>query len=189
MISYLIGKPVLVNQQLLVLTGGVGYGVFVTNSTLSAIQNQEQIELHIYDHIREDRFDLYGFLTPSEKELFLLLLSVSGVGPNTALHIMEHKPIDVIEAVQQANPAFFASVPRVGKKVAQKIIIELSSKLGQLKVLDLGPESSQKQEVRLALSNLGFDENSIELSLQQIEVESIPVEQAIKQALKFFARK
>lgn len=189
MISYLIGKPILSKNTLIILASGVGYGVAVTNSTLSAIQNQDQVELYIYDHIREDRFDLYGFLSSQEKDLFLMLLSVSGVGPNTGLHIMEHKPLDVIEAVRQANTAFFSSVPRVGKKLAQKIIIELSSKLGELKALDLGPESSQKQEVRLALVALGFDENSIEACLQQIEVETVPVAQAIKQALKFFAKK
>lgn len=188
MISYLVGQPIVEKDSITLLVGGVGYGVHVISSLLSKASNLEELKLFIYTHVKEDRLDLYGFENRQQKDLFLLLISVSGVGPSTALQITDQSPSAIIDAVQQANTAFFSAVPRVGKKLAQKIIIELSGKLGQLKSLDLGPESTNRIEVREALMSLGFDENSIETVLQQIELEEQTVEASIKQSLKLLAK-
>ena len=184
MISYLLGKPIPEKENITLLTNGVGYGVFVSDKTKNALQNKNEVELYIYTHVKEEALDLYGFQTRDERELFLLLLSVSGIGPKTALHILNIEVNDIIFAVQNADVTLFSQVPRVGKKVAQKIIIELKNKLGSLKELDLGPISEKRQEVILALQSLGFDERSIAKSLESLQVEELTVSEAVKLAMK-----
>ena len=147
MIGYLKGTASFSGSELIVIVNGVGYQVHVGRPALSAITTSEEIEHHIHTHVREDALELYGFKTSEEKRLFLLLLNVSGVGPRTALAITERDPQSIISAVQQANSSFFSSIPRVGKKVAQKIIIDLKSKLGSLKDLDLSPLSTKESEI------------------------------------------
>src|SRR5258708_6371808 len=152
MISYLMGKPVFEKDFVTILVGGVGYAVRVTDDCRQSLQGREEAELFIYTHVREEALELYGFAQRSERDLFLLLLGVSGVGPKTALGILHFQPNQIITAVQNAEVSLFTSVPRVGKKLAQKIIIDLRSKLGALKELDLGPLSGERQEVVLARS-------------------------------------
>jgi holliday junction DNA helicase RuvA len=118
-----------------------------------------------------------------------ILISVSGVGPKTGLAILNFGASEIIEAVQQADTSFFAAVPRVGKKLAQKIIIELRTKLGALKELDLGPVSPQRQEVLLALQSLGFDERSVHQVLQEISVEEMSLSEAVKTAIQLLGKK
>jgi holliday junction DNA helicase RuvA len=116
--------------------------------------------------------------------LFQLVLTVSGVGPKTALAIVNGGVEKLISAVQEANLSFFTAVPRVGKKLAQKIIIELKSKLGGLKELNLATLSPKRQDVYDALLGLGFDDQSINFALEKIDIESLDLAVAIKQALK-----
>lgn len=184
MITYLIGTPIPQKNYLTILVNGVGYGVFVGSKTMASAANLDTIELHIYTHIKEDKLDLYGFKTEKQLSLFQLVLSVSGVGPKTALAIIDAGADRLVEGVQQANVGMFTPVPRVGKKLAQKIIIELKSKLGELKELDLGPRDEKTQNVYEALESLGFDQSSIENALNQIDIENTSVEEAIKIALK-----
>jgi Holliday junction DNA helicase RuvA len=193
MISYLIGTPILERDALTMLVGGVGYGVRVHQkcqklAALAAKTNQ-QFELFIYTHVREDVLELFGFSTRQERELFLLLIDVSGVGPKTALLILQTGSAQVVEAVQQADASFFAAVPRVGKKLAQKIIIDLRTKLGALKELDLGPVSPQHQEVALALQTLGFSEREIHQALENIQIENLTVSEAITMTIKEIGKK
>ncbi len=187
MISYLIGQPIPEKDFLTVLCGQVGYAVHVNIQTLAQIGKSTEVRLHIYTHVKEDAIELYGFLTPSDRELFLLLISVSGVGPKTGLNILNSGASQIIEAVQQANTSFFSATPRVGKKMAQKIIIDLRTKLGALKELDLSPLSPQQQEVTLALQTLGFDEFAISEALKQIKVDQLTTGEAIKQAIKIMS--
>ena len=139
MIAYLTGSPIFQAQQVVVVTGGVGYLVHVGNTLLSQLSSQqaEQVSLHIYTHVKEDRLELYGFDRLENLELFKLLIAISGVGPKTAQNLVDAGSERLIEAVRQAQTSFFTSVPRVGKKLAQKIIIELKSKLGSLQELNL----------------------------------------------------
>lgn len=191
MISFLSGEPVFHDETLTILVNGVGYEVRVGNQLKSAINSSliadgdgALVDLFIYTYVKEDRLELYGFETIQAKKLFTMFLGVSGVGPQTALLITDQKPEHVIDAVQNANTHFFSSLPRIGKKMAQKIIIELRSKLGEIKALDLTPQTQQQKQITEALSALGFDEQQINQTLEQLDTESLELEVAVKQAIK-----
>lgn len=183
MIAFLTGKPLIQGSKLIVLVNGVGYGVHVSTKVLQQVANSESISLYVHTHVREDQLNLFGFLTYQEQQLFELLLSVSGVGPSTALNITNMHPDQLIEAVQEAKVSFFTAVPRVGKKLAQKIIIELRGKLGELKELNLAPLSEKQQTVISALVNLGFNEDAVRDITREMELENLDEAQAIKQAI------
>lgn len=189
MFALLTGKPTLVKDELILDVHGVGYAVQANATTVQKISSSSEATLYIYTHVREDKIELYGFLSHQEKELFTLLLDVSGVGPRTALNITEKGSAALVEAVQQADVSFFTKVPRVGKKSAQKIIIELKGKLGGLKELDLKPLSSKEQELSDALQSLGFSDAESELVIKQIDVESYDIKDSIQQALHLLGGK
>lgn len=178
------GKPITSSKQLLLDVGGVGYEVNVEPGLLNKANQMAEIELFIYTHVKEDKLELYGFGSSQEKDTFKLVLSVSGVGPNIALNLVAMGTNKLIEAVQNAEVSFFTAAPRVGKKLAQKIIIELRGKLGELKSLDLGPKSPQYLEVLEALVALGFNEEKAHTVLQSLEIEEINAQTAIKLAMK-----
>jgi len=190
MIAYLEGSAVVKKDHLIVLTGGVGYLVFVGSKILSSINTSvENIALYIYSHIKEDRFELYGFQNEEDLEIFKMLIAISGVGPKTALALANAGTNQLIEAVQQAQTSFFTNVPRVGKKLAQKIIIELKSKLGSLKELNLGTLSPKAQDVMDALLGLGFEENAVQTILTQLDLENMDLQVAIKTVIKMSSNK
>lgn len=185
MIAYLEGQALIKKDHLIVLTGGVGYLVFVGSKILhSLVADGELITLYIYSHIKEDRFELYGFQNEEDLEIFKMLIAISGVGPKTALALANAGTNQLIEAVQQAQTSFFTNVPRVGKKLAQKIIIELKSKLGSLKELNLGTLSPKAQDVMDALLGLGFEENAVQTILSQLDLENMDLQVAIKTVIK-----
>ncbi len=190
MIAYLEGQALVKKDHLIVLTGGVGYLVFVGSKILSSINTSvENIALYIYSHIKEDRFELYGFQNEEDLEIFKMLIAISGVGPKTALALANAGTNQLIEAVQQAQTSFFTNVPRVGKKLAQKIIIELKSKLGSLKELNLGTLSPKAQDVMDALLGLGFEENAVQTILTQLDLENMDLQVAIKTVIKMSSNK
>jgi holliday junction DNA helicase RuvA len=183
MIAFLTGTPMLMGSKLIVNVNGVGYGVLVSNKVLQQVATAPEVSLYIHTHVREDQLSLFGFLSQQEQQLFELLLTVSGVGPSTALNITNMHPDQLIEAVQEAKVSFFTAVPRVGKKLAQKIIIELRGKLGELKELNLAPLSEKQQTVISALVNLGFNEDAVREITNEMELEELDEAQAIKQAI------
>jgi len=184
MIGFLSGTIQKTNSYLIVQTnGGVGYKVEVSLSLLATLQEGEESSLYIYTHVKEDALKLFGFKSQKDLSLFELILSVSGVGPKTALAIIDTGAERLVTAVQNADVAFFSSVPRVGKKLAQKIIIELKSKLGGLKDLDLSPLSQTEQDVMDGLLGLGFAEMNIQEVLKSLDTTQ-SVETILKQAVK-----
>ncbi len=186
MIGFLSGIPQIDGTKLLLLVNGVGYEVYVGQRLLAqsaGLQNQT-LSLYIHTHVREDALELFGFSSSADKELFLLLLSVSGIGPKTALLIADQGAPAITDAVQNANVSFFTKLPRVGKKVAQKIIIELKSKLGSLKELKIGGLSEHDQMVVDAVMALGFDEQLILETIEKAEISELSVEAGIKVLLK-----
>lgn len=204
MISYLIGKPKIIGNELVILTGSeitgaVGYGVKTTTQVLSSCtmiddnnskDNQSQLlELYIYTHVKEDKLELYGFTSQNDVTLFKLLLTVSGVGPNTALAILNKGANQIIHAVQTADVAFFSSIKRVGKKAAQKIIIELKNKLGGESDLNLEPMSEAESEIFAGLEALGFKEAEIEKTIKDLDLKDLPLEKAIQLAIKNMGKK
>jgi len=143
--------------SIILFAGNVGYIVFIPNRYLEKIKPEEEIFLNIHSHIREDAFDLFGFPDIQELRLFELLLTVSGIGPKTALSIVDRGVMNVTEAVQKSDVNFFTTIPRLGKKNAQKIIIELKTKLGSLSDLDLSDMGAgETKELTDALSTFGF---------------------------------
>lgn len=184
MIGYLSGKPVVTTYSTLIITNGVGYNVLLTQTNKQQLATSDHCEVFIYPHIKEDAFDLYGFLSEAEKELFLKLINVDGVGPKTALNIMDKGADAVVSAVRTADVSFFSSIPRVGKKSAQKIIIELKNKLGSEYELDLAEPTGPVREVVEALVALGFPETKSVRIVQTFDLGAIRIEDAVKKAIQ-----
>lgn len=200
MIGYLRGRPIFYQDFVMIVTNGVGYKVYVgdrtmaglnknlgLNKTLDKDSDKIEVELFIFTYVKEDRLDLYGFASQEQLRLFELLLDVSGVGPKTALPIVDRDPEQIVDAVQNARVEFFKSVPRIGKKTAQKIILDLKSQLGSLKELSLGPRSDQERDVYETLAALGYEESDIAGVVAELDLENMSVEEAVKQALKLFS--
>lgn len=184
MIAFLSGKPVIDGNKLIVLVGGVGYEVYVGSKVLAAANLESEVNLFIHTHVREESLELFGFSSAQDKNLFLLLLSVSGIGPKTALQIADQGSEKITSAVQNAQVSFFTSIPRVGKKMAQKIIIELKSKLGSLKELKIGGLSDHEQMIVDAVVALGFEEQQVYEKLEGKDFSDLAIEVAIKQVIQ-----
>jgi Holliday junction DNA helicase RuvA len=189
MISFLVGKPRITDETLIVLVNGVGYEVTPTTAVMTKAAGVDELELYIYTHVKEEVLALYGFQSLEEKKLFSMVLSVSGVGPATAIKLVSAGAQKVLEAVQQAQVSFFTSIPRVGKKLAQKIIIELSSKVGEIKKLNLEALSPLKQDLQDSLLTLGFSEVEIEGVMSEVNPEELGLEKAVSAALKKLRKK
>ncbi len=187
-------------QSVIIDTGGVGYQVFIPLSTFYQLPDEmEQVSLHVYTHVREDILQLFGFQTGIEKELFLLLISVSGIGPKLALNILSGIGLeDLLSAIVRADPERIAAVPGVGRKTSQRITLELKEKVSNLSE---GMEVQPREEVRIrkkedfddalsALINLGYPsraaKKAIENALQGDN--EINLEALLKEALRNLAR-
>lgn len=185
MISYLAGEFIdFVSGKAIIKTAGVGYGVFLSETDLGKLKRGEKVELFIYTHVREDLLDLYGFSDKKQLELFELLISVSGVGPKSALLVVGRGVEPVRSAISKADVSFFTTIPRLGKKTAQRIIIDLKSKLGSLKELELGEETGETQEALDALRALGFSKEEAIKALQKMPEDMLSLERKVSFALK-----
>ena len=147
-------------QELLLDVSGVGYRVLVPISTFCRLGDQgTQAQLLIHTHVREDQFALYGFATPSELELFEKLIGVSGVGPKVALGVLSGIEVeDLVGAIRGNDVARLTRVPGVGKKTAERLILELKDKIQALQGSSAGPQapSPQRSDLLSALANLGY---------------------------------
>jgi Holliday junction DNA helicase RuvA len=182
-VEILDGSTVIVNVQ------GVGYRVHLALSIITKLHKGENIDLHIYSHIREDIFDLYGFTTLEDLKLFELFLGVSGIGPKTALGIFSAGNRDqIFSAVTSSNVKFFSSVPRLGNKNAQKLIIELKGKLKTLGKSGDVLQDFQEDEVGNALRNFGFKDKEIADALAAVEDIEVDASKKLKMALKYLGR-
>lgn len=183
MIGYL--KGLLLSRHdpvILVNVSGVGYKVLVTSDVLSVFHIGDAVELFIHTHVREDALELYGFLDEASLGLFELLISVSGIGPKTAIGVFAiGKKDEILSAIRRADVDFFTGVPRLGKKNAQKIIIELKNKLGAVEEIDLGEGES---EVVMALTQFGFSTDEARRAVREIGEKGKTTEEKIKLALK-----
>lgn len=175
---------------LLIMAGSVGYKVFVNSKILDSISPDKETFVYTHAHIREDCQELYGFLTPEELFLFELLIEVSGIGPKTGILILERSEKEIREAVISSDVEFFTNIPRIGRKNAQKIIIELKGKLGSLSELDLtGKSSGQTKDVIEALLSMGFNRGEISETLKSLPKNLEKTEDKIKSALKLLGGK
>ncbi|OGG27760.1 Holliday junction DNA helicase RuvA [Candidatus Gottesmanbacteria bacterium RIFCSPLOWO2_01_FULL_48_11] len=168
---------------------GVGYAVSVPAKLLSHLTHDSKQIFHVYTHVADDALDLYGF--PSEEELFLfkLLLSVSGIGPRTALAVVDHGVREVRRAVTTSDVEFFTTIPRLGRKNAQKIIIELKSKLGSTKELDLtGDADGETKQLLEALTGMGFARSEAISAIKKLDAADKTLEQKFRHALKLLGK-
>jgi Holliday junction DNA helicase RuvA len=186
LIARLRGRPVASTPDGLVLdVGGVGYLVAATPSAVRNADGADEIALHTYLHVREDALQLYGFSDASERELFVQLLSVNGVGPKVALAIVSGSPAaDLRRAIVLEDTARFQAIPGIGKKTAERIVLELKEKLGDERVPVASIGSTQPHLVaRDALVELGYSIGEAELALARTDPDLSP-EERVREALK-----
>jgi Holliday junction DNA helicase RuvA len=176
MIGSLRGKLIEKRPNLILLdVGGVGYQVQIPLSTfadLGALHGDTTLLIHT--HVREDQFSLYGFLTSREKHCFELLISASGVGPSLALKILSGMSLeDLIPAIRKADIAQLVRIPGVGKKTAERIVVELRDKLAVVDVIGVGAGTTGSQlesDAASALVNLGYDARSVEKAIEKARI-------------------
>ena len=169
--------------------GGVGYGVVVLLDEQAAMRLGEPVKVFIYEHIKEDAHDLYGFLTKTRKDLFERLLSVNGVGPKAALAITNlGSEGQVRSAIASGDTKYISSAAGVGKKVAERVVVDLKNKVGLVAADDATAflhESgiADSDEALLGLMALGYSREDATVLLQVIDP-TLPTEERIKRALK-----
>jgi len=194
MIGSLHGIVELLDRPYIILqVGGVGYKVLITNDVFSKIKLGEKLKLFTYTHVKEDALDLFGFEELEDLKLFENFLTVPGIGPKTAMNVFSfHKRGDIVNAILNGDVSTFTSVPRLGTKNAQKIIIELKSKIGSIKDLDLsGKDLIEQTEVINALKNFGFTTQEAHKAIKDIKKDpsassgQATTEMRIKLALKY----
>jgi len=187
MIGFLKGVIELLDRPFIYIdVNGVGYKVLVSDNVYSKLAKTEKIKLFTYTYVREDSLELFGFMEVEDLKLFEALITVSGVGPKTALNIFsfgERK--DIVEAIIKGDVSFFTSVPRLGTKNAQKIIIELKNKMGAGNDLDLsGKDLLENAEVVQALKNFGFSVGEAQKAVREIKTQGLSLDEKIKLALR-----
>lgn len=177
------------NPHLIIDVNGVGYKVLVSNNILSNSSIGEKLKLFTYTHVREDCLELFGFQSLEELKLFEYLIGVSGVGPKTAMSVFSVGSKDaIIGAIINSDVNFFTSVPRLGRKNAQKIIIELKPKLGSIGDLDLTQDGKADNEVIAALKNFGFTGHEAREAIRNIPNKDVSTEEKIRLSLKYLGK-
>jgi Holliday junction DNA helicase RuvA len=181
-IARLTGTPVARTLDGTVLdVGGVGYLLRLTSRAFSKVKEGREITFDTYLHVREDALQLYGFAEPAERELFEQLLSVSGVGPKVALAIVSGStPSELRRAIALEDTTRFIAIPGIGKKTAQRVVLELKEKLA---VERFEPEGSTDLVARDALLELGYSPVEAERALADTDPDASP-EERVRQALK-----
>lgn len=184
MIGSLKGTVLAKNKNPILLdVHDAGYTVHITETLRNALIPEQQLFLFIHSHIREDAFDLFGFLTEQELSYFELLLTVSGIGPKTALSVIDRGVNRIQKAITSSDVDFFTIIPRLGKKNAQKIIIELKSKLGGVGGLDLSLDTTETKELIDALTSMGFEKKDVVGAIKTIPSDVQILQMKIKYCL------
>jgi Holliday junction DNA helicase RuvA len=190
MIDRLLGKIIARDENsLTVLVGGVGLRVYVPRHILSSLHS-DQIELFTYLAVREDALTLYGFGSETEREIFEALIKVNGVGPRLGIAILSTLTIEHLrDAVGRENAETLTRVPGIGKKTAQKIVLELKDKIGWRLGMEAAPiVSDADADVLDALIALGYSVVEAQSAIQSIPPNSpLEVEERIRLALQYFA--
>lgn len=196
MIAYLKGKifQKTVNS-IIIETNGIGYEVFIPTNQLNKYSQGIEIELFTYLHTREDLLQLYGFSNWDEKELFLLLINISGIGPKAALSILSHGSLKQLKtAIGSGDINFLTKLPGIGKKTAQRLIVELKDKMQIVSAEKVEmPEDgliTNNSDIISALNGLGYQETEIKKIYPQLIKENPDADEStlIKKALQLLAR-
>src|SRR5215213_1691988 len=206
MIAYLNGtlfskEP----NQVIVDVGGVGYDVTIPLSTFYDLYDEEsKVELLIYTHVKEDALQLYGFKTANERKLFIHFISVSGVGPKLGIALLSHMKADeLIESIKSNNLARLTQIPGVGRKTAERLVVDLRDKMSQLsqaqfaeqqgarpETVHISSEDSVRADALSALLNLGYQRSGAEKAIDAAlgEGGDVTVESILRRTLKKLAR-
>lgn len=195
MIAYLEGRLSQKSPtQVVVLVGGVGYKLFIPVSTFYLLPEEgAPVSLRVYTHVREDLLALYGFSSAMEEHLFQRLISVAGVGPSLALKVMSGlEPLALVEAIRSGDLRRLSAIPGVGKKTAERLVLELRDKMPRVEAASAtppGPPSGAQSLVNdllSALSNLGFARAQAEKSVESVvrEEPDATFEEALKKVLR-----
>src|ERR1700759_1385894 len=186
MIARLRGKPVANTPDGLILdVNGVGYLVHATPTAVRKGDSADEVTVETYTHVREDTLQLYGFADRNEREFFVQLLAVSGVGPKVALAIVSGSPAaELRRAIVRGDSARFQAIPGIGKKTAERIVLELKEKLGDRDLVP-GSDGSGEDHVvaRDALVELGWSLLDAERALAEVDPDLSP-EERVRLALK-----
>jgi Holliday junction DNA helicase RuvA len=193
MFEYIKGSVTnLTPAGIVIEAGDIGYLIHISLTTYSQLHGSEKAKLFLHQVIREDAHILYGFFEQTERELFRMLISVNGIGANTAIMMLSsHKPEELQHAILIENVGLLKSIKGIGIKTAQRVIIDLKDKIGKIPAGDLlfrPVESPVRSEAVAALEMLGFNKKAVEKLIDQVMAEqpSITVENLIKLALKSF---
>ena len=197
MIEYIKGELTdLTPAMATVEAAGVGYGLNISLNTFSAIQGKKEVKLYVYEAIREDAYVLFGFVNKKEREMFELLITVNGVGANTARMMLSGMSVaELCNAISTGNARLIQSIKGIGKMTAQRIIVDLRDKIVALGIAEEIPAGGQmqapvnnlvKDEAVSALTMLGFSPAPTQKVVLQIlqQQPDLPVEQVVKVALK-----
>ena len=197
MFYYLEGTVTVIGQNLAVIDiNGAGYACMTTSSTLSRLETGKKAKLYTYCNVKEDAFDIYGFYDLSEKRCFEQLLSVSGVGPKAALSILSSAtPETLALAIINDDESALTIAPGVGKKLAQRIMLELKDKVSKeipaLKASGYVPPSNaangpgaKQRDAAAALAVLGYSQSEISAAMRSIDISELTVEEIIREVLK-----
>ena len=187
MLSHLKGKIIFSREKFVILeVNGVGYKIFIIPEILKAIKNQNTVSLWTHFSVRETSQELYGFLEYSELEFFELLIKISGVGPKSALGVLAVAPLDIIKrAISTNDVSYLTKVSGIGKRIAEKIVLELKDKLGQLEESgERNPLLKEDSDVLEALQSLGYSLREARSALKEIPEGVTGANERIKEALK-----
>ncbi len=186
-------------DHVIIDVGGVGYRLFIPLSTFYSLPEAGEISLFTHTHVREDSLLLYGFLSLEEKNLFVILIGISGIGPKLAVNILSHIPAgDLKRAIATGDIKRLSGLPGIGKKTAERLVLELKDKVGPVEGPATTPGSSPAAgtaagdligDVISALVNLGYKENQARKVLENMELApELSMEEALKGALKVLIR-
>jgi len=199
MISYIHGELISIEEEKVIVdVGGVGFGIFMPGQAMNMLPAiGEEVKLHTYMNVREDAMQLFGFLTRDDLNVFKLVIGVSGIGPKGGLSILSHlSPDDLRFAVMAHDVKAISGAPGIGKKTAEKLIIELKDKLSIEEVLERSSETDGnaisgannqiQTEAVQALVALGYGNAESLKAVKKVDIdEETTVEEVLKQALKF----
>lgn len=182
MFEYIIGKITYINPGYIALeNNNIGYKIYVSNPY--SYKENEEIKVFLYEHIKEDEDTLYGFKTIDERDFFLKLINVKGLGPKMALVLLSSSLDDIINAIETENILYLKKFPKIGDKVARQIILDLKGKL----ISKPNEVIVKDDELKEALLALGYKNADINKVISKVD-SSLPIAKKIKEALKLLLK-
>lgn len=193
MISYIEGKILLRGERFVVIDGGgVGYRIFVGPETFKKLPGGgEKAKIWTYLYVRENALELYGFLDFAELEFFETLIQIPGIGPKSALGILGVAPLDTLKrAIASEDTSYLTKVSGIGRKVADKIVVELKEKLGKGGIYTgPDPDLREEEDALLALQSLGYSQRQAREALREVPQKIQGTQDRVKAALKILGKK